>query len=1077
MSTRRRDTWTDDEILDEEDLTSLPDDESPDGRYTLGGVLGRGGMADVRAATDHKLRREVAIKVLRAVTPGQRARFLAEAEITARLEHPNVVPVQDLGEMPDGTPYLVMKQVRGRSLALLQSEGRLSLEATLGIFRKVCDALAFAHARGVLHRDLKPENVMVGEFGEVLLMDWGIAWSMEAAGPEAGTRRRGELAGTPAFMSPEQAAGAPEGLDARSDIYGLGAVLYALLTGEAPLSGEPDRVLEDVRRGAIRPPRALRPDLPAELERIVLRAMALRPEDRYPSVRALIEDIDAFLERRPLVHERSTRAERLSKWLDRHRSAVRSALVVAGVALLALLAGLWRYTADIGAARDDALDAAERATDAEARAVTGLLASSVALADTLESQGLLLEAQRHLEAAQALAEGRDLDRRVLDFALSAHVAASPPPVSRCAPHGDRPATALDLGPEGRWVASWGADARLVVWDPMDCAARATLPLGSAAGPGVIDATRGRAAVVVDGQLALISLDPGGGAPREERRVQLPFQAVALGTDGPTVWVRDAEAAVWALDDSTATLRPLSAPAVGEALWRPAADGRLWIADSTRSGRELGGAWDSGSGQKRWIGDGVNAIAATEGGDLLLTGTAMGAAALDRQGRELWNSGLYPVDTVGIAPGGRVGWVTGFDGSVWLVDLGSGRALAAFVGPGQRPTAINATNDAALLSVGRASGQIETYLWSGQTGTPEREVEEQMLQGLAISPDGLLFATGRDDGLISLYDRATGRLLRTWGPHRAAARQMAFSPDGTRLAVAMRTEGVALIDLASGEERRFPLVERTVTVAWLGAELYTVDVTGELLHLDLASGQAVPVARGLRAPSWGLAPLGTDRLITAGHLDGEHGIVVLDAHDGGVARRIPLDEGVYHVAASPDLERVAVVTHGGDLRVYALDDGAELLRVHADAGPTMGVAWSPDGTLIATTGYSRQVRVWDARSGALLRSAGQHEGPGLNVAFTPDGAAIYSGGTEGFSVLPLEAHRRHLEAVAALRGPLAGRAAALGALGWWSRVEDVLGQPSGDGRLLAQARLALLQPPPSSPSGDLYQALLAGAPRP
>ena len=197
-------------------------------RYTLGDAIGAGGMGEVFTAHDRTLRRDIAVKVLRRAGPVARERFAAEAQVTAQLDHPNIVPVHDLGTLADGRPFLAMKHVRGASLReWLDRNPRPDLEARLDVLRRVCDAMAFAHAQGVLHRDLKPENVMVGAFGEVLVMDWGLARPITPtgstdAGPlhvdrfEAGALRTrdGGVAGTPAYMAPEQAAGKLAELDA-----------------------------------------------------------------------------------------------------------------------------------------------------------------------------------------------------------------------------------------------------------------------------------------------------------------------------------------------------------------------------------------------------------------------------------------------------------------------------------------------------------------------------------------------------------------------------------------------------------------------------------------------------------------------------------------------------------------------------------------------------------------------------------------------------------------------------------------------------------------------------------------------
>ncbi len=319
-------------------------------RYVLGEELGRGGLGRVVSAWDSRLRREVAVKlVLDGLPPALLRRFEREAEITGRLEHPNIVPVHDFGpQVGGGRLGLCMKKVQGRDLRKLLGElsaggealGRkYSLARLLRIFQDICLAMAFAHDRGVVHRDLKPSNVMIGDFGETLVVDWGLAKEIgtEEVEPEGGaspaatapgTTSRdttritnppqagnamvtadGTLMGTPAYMAPEQAAGKHREVDARSDIYALGAILYEILTLRPPVRGDSvNEIVTNVLEGRLIPPseRVLaagsqrggdpaRP-IPPELEAICLRAMAFRKEDRFASAMDLHDDVQLFLE-------------------------------------------------------------------------------------------------------------------------------------------------------------------------------------------------------------------------------------------------------------------------------------------------------------------------------------------------------------------------------------------------------------------------------------------------------------------------------------------------------------------------------------------------------------------------------------------------------------------------------------------------------------------------------------------------------------------------------------------------------------------------------------------------------------
>jgi serine/threonine protein kinase len=277
-----------------------------------------------------------------AADPDTAARLRREARILARLEHPGIVPVHDVGELPDGRVFYAMKLVSGQRLDELLGTG-LPLRERVRLLLRICEPVAFAHAHGVIHRDLKPENVMVGPFGEVLVMDWGVAKhrgepvaepragaaSAEAPAPEA--TAHGTIVGTPAYMAPEQARGDIESVDARSDVYALGAVLYFMLTGRAPgrLPASPEAPTRTwAGRGpvgvapGITPPREIARELPRPLEAICLKALALEPERRYAGAEALAADLGRFLESEPVAAYPEGLLGRARRFASRHRTPV-----------------------------------------------------------------------------------------------------------------------------------------------------------------------------------------------------------------------------------------------------------------------------------------------------------------------------------------------------------------------------------------------------------------------------------------------------------------------------------------------------------------------------------------------------------------------------------------------------------------------------------------------------------------------------------------------------------------------------------------------------------------------------------
>ncbi len=340
------------------------------GRFTLLRPHAAGGLGEVLIAEDEELHRTVAFKRIRpdrAGDPEARRRFLLEAEITGKLEHPGVVPIYGLVRDADGQPCYAMRFIEGESLQeAIQAfhRGRQPWDGSafrqlLARFLTVCQTVAYAHSRGIIHRDLKPANVMLGKFGETLAVDWGLARPFGAGGaepsatdpspslPDAEGTHLGQAVGTPAYMSPEQAAGRWDVVGPASDVYGLGAVLYELLTGRRPVQGrDAADVLAKVRRGDFPPPRHGRPDVPRALEAVCLRALALRPEDRYAGARDLADEVEHWLADEPVRALREPAHVRLRRWARRHRPLVAS-LGTAAVLLLAtaVLAGFWLFRA------------------------------------------------------------------------------------------------------------------------------------------------------------------------------------------------------------------------------------------------------------------------------------------------------------------------------------------------------------------------------------------------------------------------------------------------------------------------------------------------------------------------------------------------------------------------------------------------------------------------------------------------------------------------------------------------------------------------------------------------------------
>jgi serine/threonine protein kinase len=735
------------------------------GKYILNGELGRGGMAVVYLAADQDIHREVAVKMLHGADTDLRLRFLAEAQITGQLEHPNIVPVHDLDFDHQGRPFFSMKLVRGRSLAAVISglvkgdavmRREFPLPRLLDILFGVCNGIAYAHARTVVHRDLKPANIMIGDFGEVLVMDWGLAKvgiaqgryggsgdapapvatalaereetrgnaalpavPAGAAAPVTTTRIRvggdsiaGTVAGTPNYMAPEQARGALEQIDARTDVFALGAILYELLTLTPPFSG---RTVQDVLAaasdGRIAPPaeraRETGREVPADLAAVAMKALEYRPENRYESAMAFRDDLMRWLDGRAVSARTAGSTERVWRFIRRHGAT--SAVAAAGLVVVVATVVGWgismreeREHQDRDFRRQSAEAIAHEQvlrTDAEARKEHAEAAQHAAEGQAaLAALGLAqwtVAAGRRAEAAAALERCPESQRGWEWARLKALSGGDPGATAVRAVH-QGAVRALAFSADGAWLASGGDDG------------------------------------------AVVLLSAGG-----ERRLAGPtaaVRAVAFAPDAGRVAAADALGGVWVW--AVAGSAP---PVHGDS-----GDAALATLAFTADGRRVAAG---GQGLHVWPVDGGEAVAVARDASWWL-GTAGGAR-------------LRAV--------GAAGWL--------MVDGARGTVTAgAAPDPAARPAAVAATPDGGRLAVAVADGSggavIRLYDVLRASARAEMPVDA-VPSALAWSPDGRRLAAAIPGAVLVASGDAGQELVRlpAEGP---ATTVMAFSPDGVRL---------------------------------------------------------------------------------------------------------------------------------------------------------------------------------------------------------------------------------------------------------------------------------------------------------
>jgi WD40 repeat protein len=1017
------------------------------GDYEILGEVARGGMGVVYKARQVSLNRVVALKMIlvgQLASAEDVARFRREAEAAASLDHPNIVPVYEVGEH-EGQPYFSMKLIEGGSLA---QRPPLAMGGLVGLVEKAARAVHYAHQRGVLHRDLKPANILLapasggGSDGErppaepganwvPHVTDFGLAKRVTA---DAGLTQSGAIVGTPQYMPPEQARG-QKGLTVAADVYSLGAILYELLTGRPPFSADNplDTLLQVIEREPA-PPRQVNPGIDRDLETICLKCLEKDPQQRYDSAAALADDLERWLRGEPVLARPAGRVERTVKWA-RRRPAVAALLGLIAFTLLGWTSGSAWFLVALKGQRDAADAAAQREAEQRRQAEDSLRETRRALAASYAAQAHRAWQDNRIDLARNLLDRCDPDARLWEWHYLRRLFAGAPVTL----DGHSVSVwCVAFSPDGRLLASGGGRFRtegqpassgeLKVWD-RDTGRELFALRGHDAGVS-------RVAFSPDGRLlASASVD----------RV-VKFWDVRTGKELRTI--RDVGPALAFHPDG----RRLAAVAGPDVTVRDLTTGQEVLKLAGKAGDLCCVAFHP-DGRRLAAGGARNTVLVW---DISTRQNLLTLPVNDKEANDLPDSARTAVVSVAFGPDGAslaaatsiwhwsygsVGEATGSTVKMW--DAATGQQRLAFAGHTGAGHTVAFTPDGEYLASG-AEGDL-LCLWNARTGQPGLTLRGQAsVLDLAFSPDGRCLAVPGPDTALSVWDVRAGQ-----GPFSLprAGYGVCFTGDGRRLATAAQDRAVVLDPRSGRELLALPGGEalvREVGISRDGGQIaahvyslpspslvkvWDAHTRHELLSVaDAQSGPALsPDGERLAVMKqkgeeedfrvvpevWDVGgrcrlltldrPEGTTPFRLAFSADGKHlagwgpddVIAVWDAHTGRLVRRI--EEGhpgeVADVCFSPDGQRLATASrtrprsplhHPGEVRVWDVETGREMLALRDHPGDVSCVAFSADGLRLASGSY-KTVKVWDGLTGQEVLAFTEHTAQHfLALAFSPDG---------------------------------------------------------------------------------------------